>query len=68
MPMKHIPSLHALLAALCLAAPVTGWSSPGGHDDLRIQSPHVDTKAVRARYLKLNILKGVPGLWEFKVY
>jgi hypothetical protein len=33
--MKHIPSIHALLAALCLAAPVTGFSSPGGHDDVR---------------------------------
>ena len=44
------------------------WQPYGGHDDLRVQSPHVDTKSIRARYLKLTILKGVPGLWEFKVY
>ncbi|MGB8353062.1 MAG: family 43 glycosylhydrolase [Chthoniobacteraceae bacterium] len=44
------------------------WQPYGGHDDVIIQSPHVDTKAVLTRYLRLTILKGVPGLWEFRVY
>jgi hypothetical protein len=33
-----------------------------------LRSPHVDKKAARARYLRLTILKGEPGLWEFRVY
>ncbi len=44
------------------------WNPYGGHDDIRVQSPHVDKKPVRARYLKLTILKGTPGLWDFRVY
>jgi Putative peptidoglycan binding domain len=31
--MKHLASIHALLAALCLAAPVTGLASPDGPGD-----------------------------------
>lgn len=44
------------------------WEPYGGHDDVIVQSPHTDKKSVRARYLKLTILKGTPGLWEFRVY
>ncbi|MEO7341734.1 MAG: family 43 glycosylhydrolase [Luteolibacter sp.] len=44
------------------------WQPYGGHNDLIRRSPHVDKKAVRARYLKLTILQGEPGLWEFRVY
>jgi hypothetical protein len=33
--MKPIDSIHAFLAAILLAAPVTGFSSPGGQSDLR---------------------------------
>lgn len=44
------------------------WKSYGGHPDDRVQSPHLDAKSVRARYLKLTILQGTPGLWEFRVY
>lgn len=44
------------------------WKSYGGHQDVRVQSPHLDSKSVRARYLKLTILQGTPGLWEFRVY
>jgi hypothetical protein len=44
------------------------WSPYGGHADVILRSPHVDKKAVRARYLRLTILKGEPGLWEFRVY
>lgn len=44
------------------------WQSYGGHENVIVQSPHTDVKSVRARYLKLTILQGEPGLWEFKVF
>lgn len=44
------------------------WRTFGGHADLRIQSPHRDGKKVRARYLRLTILEGTPGLWELRVF
>lgn len=44
------------------------WHKYGGHTDVRIQSPHLDRLAVKARYLRLSFLQGTPGLWEFKVY
>lgn len=44
------------------------WQPFGGHEEIKVQSPHTDTKSVRARYLKLTILQGTPGLWEFRVY
>jgi glycosyl hydrolase family 43/F5/8 type C domain-containing protein len=44
------------------------WQPYGGHDQVILRSPHRDEKAVHARYLKLTILKGEPGLWEFRVY
>jgi beta-xylosidase len=44
------------------------WQPYGGHEDIILQSPHTDTKTARARYLRLTILKGTPGLWEFRVY
>jgi hypothetical protein len=44
------------------------WKICGGHNDVRIQSPHVDKVSVKARFLKVKVLKGISGLWEFKVY
>jgi len=44
------------------------WFRCGGHTDLRIQSPHTDKPGVKARFLKVTILKGSPGIWEMKVY
>jgi hypothetical protein len=44
------------------------WQPYGGHKDVILCSPHRDEKSARARYLKLTILKGEPGLWEFRVY
>lgn len=44
------------------------WNVYGAHDDVVCCSPHGDEKSVQARYLKLTILKGEPGLWEFRVY
>ena len=43
------------------------WQPYGGHDDVVLRSPHRDEKSVRARYLKLKILQGEPGLWEFRI-
>jgi hypothetical protein len=44
------------------------WHPYGGHKELIRRSPHRDAKPVCARYLKLIILQGTPGLWEFRVY
>jgi len=44
------------------------WHSYGGHEDVIVQSPHTDVKPVRARYFKVTILQGMPGLWEFRVF
>jgi len=65
----------------CFAKPAAGhayrieWSLDGQtwqpyseHDEVVVCSPHGDEKPVRARYLKLTILKGEAGLWEFRAY
>jgi hypothetical protein len=44
------------------------WQPFGGHEKVIVQSPHTDVKSVRARYLRLTVLQGLPGLWEFRVY
>jgi len=44
------------------------WQAYGGHEDVICRSPHRDAKSVRARYLKLTILQGEIGLWDFRVY
>jgi hypothetical protein len=44
------------------------WQPYVEHADVRIQSPHQDKKPVRTRYLRLTILQGTPGLWEFRIY
>jgi hypothetical protein len=44
------------------------WQPYGGHDDVRIQSPHRDEKPVRTRYLRLTIFSGTPGIWELRAY
>ncbi len=44
------------------------WAPYGGHDEVILRSPHVDLKPAHVRYLRLTILKGEPGLWEFRVY
>jgi hypothetical protein len=46
----------------------SAWQPYGGHEEVILRSPHRDEKSVRARYLKLTILRGEPGLWEFRVY
>jgi hypothetical protein len=44
------------------------WNSCGGHPDLKIQSPHTDSLNIKARYLRVKILEGVKGIWEWNVY
>lgn len=44
------------------------WMPCGGNDDIQIRSPHVGLNIGSARYLKLTVLQGTPGLWEFRVY
>ncbi|MCP5534004.1 MAG: family 43 glycosylhydrolase [Akkermansiaceae bacterium] len=44
------------------------WQTYGGNAEVGIRSPHVDETPAKARYLRLTILKGVAGLWEFGVY
>lgn len=43
------------------------WQPYAEHTDVRIQSPHQDKNSVRVRYLRLTILQGTPGFWEFRV-
>ncbi len=44
------------------------YAGDDGRDDVILRSPHRDEKTVRARYLKLTVLTGEPGLWEFRGY
>ena len=44
------------------------WYPYAMHPEVRVQSPHTDMKSVHARYLRVTILQGTPGLWEFRVY
>jgi len=44
------------------------WKPYGAERALMVESPHIDRKKVRARYLRLHVLKGEAGLWEFKIF
>ncbi|MEY2901629.1 MAG: Arabinoxylan arabinofuranohydrolase precursor [Bacteroidota bacterium] len=44
------------------------WKKVGGHDDLKIQSPHEDQFTIKARYLRVNINKGLAGVWEWEIF
>ncbi|HKZ67178.1 MAG TPA: family 43 glycosylhydrolase [Chitinophagaceae bacterium] len=44
------------------------WKKYGGSEEVKIVSPHVDKLAISARFLRVTILTGDAGLWEFKVY
>ena len=35
---------------------------------LVVESPHTAQAAVSARYLRIYVMKGTPGLWEFHVW
>ena len=44
------------------------WKRAGGHDGLKVQSPHEDQFNIKARYLRVKIMSGVTGVWEWEIY
>ena len=44
------------------------WEVCGIQNEAVARSPHTITEIGEARYLRVNIIKGSPGLWEIKVY
>ena len=44
------------------------WEVCGGHEDLRVQSPHTDVVERTYRYLRIKISKGIRGIWEWNIY
>lgn len=46
----------------------TTWELCGGHEDLRMESPHTDNIKIKARYLRVTINRGVKGVWEWNLY
>jgi len=44
------------------------WQVCGIQDEPVARSPHIATGIGEARYLRIKIIKGNPGLWEIKVY
>ena len=46
----------------------TDWKLCGGHEDLRMESPHTDNLKIKARYFRVTIIKGVKGVWEWNLY
>lgn len=46
----------------------THWLSCGGHNDVKIQSPHSDAVNIRTRFLRIKITNGIKGVWEWNIY
>ena len=44
------------------------WQVCDIQNEKAVRSPHVATGIGDARYLKVKIVTGNPGLWEIKVY
>jgi hypothetical protein len=44
------------------------WKEVAKNDDKQIRSPHIATVNGDARYLRLAILAGSPGMWEWQVF
>lgn len=44
------------------------WKPCGGHPELVTQSPHTDNFNIKARYLRVKILNGINGIWEWHIY
>lgn len=44
------------------------WQACGKHAQVVAQSPHTDKLKIKARYLKVKILKGINGIWEWNIY
>jgi hypothetical protein len=43
------------------------WKPCGGHREVIIQSSHTDNLNIKARYLRVEILNGVNGIWEWYI-
>ncbi|MCF0198939.1 MAG: family 43 glycosylhydrolase [Bacteroidaceae bacterium] len=44
------------------------WKPCGGHQDLQMRSPHCDRVKTKARYLRVTITGGEPGVYEWNVW
>ena len=44
------------------------WKACGGHCEAIVQSPHTDNLNIKARFLRVKILIGVDGIWEWRIY
>lgn len=44
------------------------WKPCGGHRQVMVQSPHTDNLNIKARYLRVKILHGLNGIWEWHIY
>lgn len=44
------------------------WKPCGGRQQVIIESPHTDKLNIKARYVRVKILSGVNGIWEWHIY
>lgn len=44
------------------------WTTCGEQTEKKICSPHVAGKIGKARYLRVTVKGGIPGVWECKIY
>jgi hypothetical protein len=44
------------------------WKQCGGNQQVVVESPHTDKLNVKARYLRVKILSGINGIWEWHIY
>jgi len=44
------------------------WENEASQITMAIRSPHVVSKSFKARYLRVRITGGEPGLWEMKIF
>jgi len=44
------------------------WKPCGGHQQVIVESPHTDNLNIKARYLRVKILSGANGIWEWHIY
>jgi beta-xylosidase len=44
------------------------WKPCGGHEKVIMQSPHRDNLNIKGRYLRVKVVGGVRGVWEWHIY
>jgi hypothetical protein len=44
------------------------WKACGGHRETIVQTPHIDNLNIKARFLRVKILIGVNGIWEWHIH